>query len=53
VRIAQRNIGNQAARLLLDQVADPAAPRERVVLEPKLIVRGSTGMVSDERRQPK
>jgi LacI family transcriptional regulator len=53
VRIAQRNIGNPAARLLLDQVADPAAPHERIVLEPKLIVRGSTGMVSDERRQPK
>jgi LacI family transcriptional regulator len=53
VRIAQRNIGNQAARLLLDQVADPAAPHERIVLEPKLIVRGSTGMASDERRQPK
>jgi LacI family transcriptional regulator len=43
VRIAQRQMGNQAARLLLDEIADPAARRERVVLEPKLIVRGSTG----------
>jgi LacI family transcriptional regulator len=42
VRIAQRAMGNQAARLLLDQIASPAARRERVVLEPKLIVRGST-----------
>jgi LacI family transcriptional regulator len=42
VRIAQRNMGNRAARLLLDQIADPAARRERVVLEPVLIVRGST-----------
>ncbi len=42
VRIAQRNIGNQAARLLLDQITGPAARRERVVLEPSLIVRGST-----------
>jgi LacI family transcriptional regulator len=42
VRIAQRNIGNQAARLLLNAIADPAARRERVVLEPRLIVRGST-----------
>ena len=42
VRIAQREMGNQAARLLLDAIADPAARRERVVLEPKLIVRGST-----------
>ncbi len=43
VRIAQRDMGNQAARLLLDAIADPAARRERVVLEPVLIVRGSTG----------
>lgn len=42
VRIAQRSIGNQAARLLLDAIAAPATRRERVVLEPKLIVRGST-----------
>ncbi|MGZ5896968.1 MAG: LacI family DNA-binding transcriptional regulator, partial [Xanthobacteraceae bacterium] len=42
VRIAQRKMGNQAARLLLDQIADPAARHERVVLEPSLIVRGST-----------
>jgi LacI family transcriptional regulator len=42
VRIAQRNMGNQAARLLLDEIAAPAATRERVVLEPRLIVRGST-----------
>jgi LacI family transcriptional regulator len=42
VRIAQRTMGNQAARLLLEEIADPAARRERVVLKPKLIVRGST-----------
>jgi LacI family transcriptional regulator len=42
VRIAQREMGNQAARLLLDAIAAPALRRERVVLEPKLIVRGST-----------
>lgn len=42
VRIAQRSMGNQAARLLLDEIAAPAARRERVVLEPRLIVRGST-----------
>ena len=46
VRIAQRSIGsNQAARLLLDAIADPAARSRRVVLEPVLIVRGSTAMV--------
>jgi LacI family transcriptional regulator len=42
VRIAQRAMGNQAARLLLDEIADPAVRRERVVLEPTLIVRSST-----------
>ena len=42
VRIAQREIGNQAARLLLDAIAAPAARSERVMLEPRLIVRGST-----------
>jgi LacI family transcriptional regulator len=42
VRIAQRNMGNQAARLLLDEIANPAARRERIVLEPSLIVRAST-----------
>jgi LacI family transcriptional regulator len=42
VRIAQRDIGNHAARLLLDAIASPAARTKRVVLEPKLIVRGST-----------
>jgi LacI family transcriptional regulator len=42
VRIAQRNMGNQAARLLLDRIAAATAGRERIVLEPSLIVRGST-----------
>jgi LacI family transcriptional regulator len=42
VRIAQRKMGNQAARLLLDQIADPTARPERLVLEPSLIVRTST-----------
>jgi LacI family transcriptional regulator len=42
VRIAQRDMGNEAARLLLDQIADPAMRRERIVLEPTLVVRGST-----------
>ena len=42
VRIAQRSMGNHAARLLLDGITDPTARRERVVLEPVLIVRGST-----------
>jgi LacI family transcriptional regulator len=46
VRIAQRSMGNAAARLLLDAIAAPGSRRERVVLEPTLIVRGSTGLAA-------
>jgi LacI family transcriptional regulator len=42
VRIAQRKMGNQAARMLLDQIANSTVRRERIVLEPSLIVRAST-----------
>jgi LacI family transcriptional regulator len=42
VRIAQRNMGKEAARLLLDQIANPVARRERVILAPTLVIRGST-----------
>ncbi|MGJ4948811.1 LacI family DNA-binding transcriptional regulator [Bradyrhizobium sp. HKCCYLS20291] len=42
VRIAQRDMGEAAARLLLARVADPAAAAEHIVLRPQLIVRGST-----------
>lgn len=42
VRIAQREMGDRAARLLLDQITDAAARRDHVVLLPSLIVRGST-----------
>jgi LacI family transcriptional regulator len=43
VRIAQRQMGEAAAKLLLDRIASPTAKREHVVLVPELIVRGSTG----------
>jgi len=46
VRIAQRSMGNHAARLLLDQIGNPSARGERVVLEPKLIVRSSTAKLA-------
>ena len=42
VRIAQRDMGEAAAKLLLDRIAEPAAKREHIVLAPKLIIRGST-----------
>ncbi len=35
-------IGAEAARLLLDRIADPARAVERVVLDAKLAVRGSS-----------
>ncbi len=42
VRIAQRDMGEAAAKLLLDRISGPSAKREQVVLAPELIVRGST-----------
>jgi LacI family transcriptional regulator len=42
VRIAQRDMGDQAARLLLERIANPTTRRPHVVLKPTLIVRGST-----------
>jgi LacI family transcriptional regulator len=42
VRIAQRDMGEQAARLLLGRIADPAMRGTHIVLKPGLIVRGST-----------
>jgi LacI family transcriptional regulator len=42
VRIAQRDMGEAAAKLLLSRIAMPAAKRQHVVLAPQLIVRGST-----------
>jgi LacI family transcriptional regulator len=47
VRIAQRQMGEATARLLLGQIADPAMRRERIVLEPTLVVRGSTAPPAD------
>jgi LacI family transcriptional regulator len=42
VRIAQREMGDRAARLLLAQIADPETGHDHIVLAPRLIVRGST-----------
>ena len=46
VRIAQREMGDAAAKLLLGSIAAPAAKREHIVLAPELIVRGSTAALS-------
>jgi LacI family transcriptional regulator len=48
VRVAAGDIGTAAARVLLDRIADPAAPPRREVLPPTLIVRGSCGAPGPE-----
>ncbi|HEX9877224.1 MAG TPA: LacI family DNA-binding transcriptional regulator [Gammaproteobacteria bacterium] len=42
LHIPQDELGVQAARLLLERIADPSAPAKLVRLEPRLIIRGST-----------
>jgi LacI family transcriptional regulator len=42
VRVPQREIGTTAADLLLAQLSDGDAPAQEMLLEPELIVRGST-----------
>jgi LacI family transcriptional regulator len=42
VRIAQREMGSQAAQILLEQIADSTAAHRRIMLRPELIVRAST-----------
>jgi LacI family transcriptional regulator len=42
VRIPQREIGNVAADLLLEQLGESSPPASEILLEPALIVRGST-----------
>jgi LacI family transcriptional regulator len=43
VRIPQREIGKVAADLLLEQLSESSRPATEILLEPTLIVRGSTG----------
>jgi LacI family transcriptional regulator len=43
VRVPHHRIGEAAAELLLERMASPTAPPRQVVLEPELVVRGSTG----------
>jgi LacI family transcriptional regulator, repressor for deo operon, udp, cdd, tsx, nupC, and nupG len=40
--VPQREIGTTAADLLLAQLSDGEAPAQEMLLEPELIVRGST-----------
>jgi len=43
VNIGARQIGEEAAQLLLRQIKTPNGPPETVVLPPRLIVRSSCG----------
>ena len=45
-----REVGAAAARALLARLDHPDAPPHRELLEPSLVVRGSTGPVGDARR---
>ncbi len=42
IRVPQREIGYAAADLLLDQIADDSVPPRELMLEPTLVVRGSS-----------
>lgn len=42
IRNRQDEMGARAADLLLKRIADPGAPTERILLEPSLVVRGTT-----------
>jgi LacI family transcriptional regulator len=42
VRIQQREMGAEAARLLLAQIANPRAPKQNLKLQPELVARGSS-----------
>jgi LacI family transcriptional regulator len=53
VRIAQREMGSQAALILLDQIANPDAGHRRIVLRPNLIVRASTAPAGTEDSNPR
>ena len=43
VSIAPHRIGTEAARLLLERIADPGGPPQQVILPPRLVVRESSG----------
>lgn len=42
IRISHRELGREAARLLLSEIAEEHAPKRNTVLTPELIIRGST-----------
>ena len=47
VRVPHHGLGMAAADLLLERLADPAAPPRQVVLDVELVVRGSTASLAE------
>lgn len=45
IRLEKREIGAEAARLLLQRIDDPQLPKQTVILPTRLIVRGTTASV--------
>ena len=52
VAIDTTAMGELAAQMLLDRIADHKAPRRETVLEPKLVVRASSGQPINDRARP-
>jgi LacI family transcriptional regulator len=50
VRVPQREIGTAAAELLLGQLGDGSRDARQILLEPTLIVRGSTAPPAGRKR---
>jgi LacI family transcriptional regulator len=52
VRLPHRELGEEAARLLLERLADPDLPPREVVLPTELVVRGSTAPPRGDAQKP-
>jgi len=52
VRIPHRQMGAEAARLLLEKIANPRAPIQEIRLAPQLVVRGSSAPLKGRLRPP-
>jgi LacI family transcriptional regulator len=52
IHIPQARIGSRAAELLLERIADPAAPPQTLLFEPTLLVRASTRRPPPSARPP-
>jgi len=53
VAVHSRQIGQSAGRLLRERLAEPERPPERILLQPELVVRGSSGPLPQAQRARK